>query len=136
MNTGLLVTSEVRNDKKMALKRGKITVFHCFNAVTDISVFENGNELKSIKLPCSGMINDKILLKAFEDGADAVIVFGCSEATCHYLQGSLRARKRVEHVKKLLDEAGLDGGKLSFYNIKPEDDTTVREIIDRTAASL
>jgi hypothetical protein len=57
------------------------------------------------------------LLKAFQKGADGVYVAGCMEGDCHYLTGNLRARKRVEYAKKILDEIGIGGERLAMYNM-------------------
>jgi coenzyme F420-reducing hydrogenase delta subunit len=48
------------------------------------------------------------LLRAFQKGADGVYCVGCLEGTCHYNEGNFRARERVEHVRKLLGEIGLE----------------------------
>ena len=57
------------------------------------------------------------MMKAFENGADGVCLVGCMEGDCHYLTGNLKARKRVEYVKKLLDECGIGGERVSMYNL-------------------
>jgi len=73
--------------------------------------------IKIIKLPCTGKIDVLYLLKAFQSGADGVYVAGCMEGDCHYLTGNLRARKRVEYAKKILDEVGVGGERLEMYNM-------------------
>ena len=73
--------------------------------------------IKIIKLPCTGKIDVLYLLKAFQNGADGVYVAGCMEGDCHYLTGNLRARKRVEYAKKILDEIGIGGERLEMYNM-------------------
>jgi len=73
--------------------------------------------IKIIKLPCTGKIDVLYLLKAFQNGADGVYVAGCMEGDCHYLTGNLRARKRVEYAKKILDEVGIGGERLEMYNM-------------------
>jgi coenzyme F420-reducing hydrogenase delta subunit len=73
--------------------------------------------IKIIKLPCTGKIDVLYLLKAFQNGADGVYVAGCMEGDCHYLTGNLRARKRVEYAKKILDEAGIGSERLAMYNM-------------------
>jgi F420-non-reducing hydrogenase iron-sulfur subunit len=114
-----------------------LAVFHCFNSLNGIEYLdENEYEVKSIKLPCSGLNRDVILLRAFEAGADAVIVFACPVGSCHYIQGNLRAAKRVARVKKILDEIGLDGRRLNFYNVEHHDRATVVEIVQKTLAGL
>jgi F420-non-reducing hydrogenase iron-sulfur subunit len=57
------------------------------------------------------------LLRAIQKGADGVYVVGCLEGTCHYNEGNFRARERVEHVKTLLEEVGLQGERVRMYNL-------------------
>ena len=73
--------------------------------------------IKIIKLPCTGKVDVLYLLKAFQNGADGVYVAGCMEGECHYLTGNLRARKRVEYVKGILDEVGIGGERIEMYNM-------------------
>jgi F420-non-reducing hydrogenase iron-sulfur subunit len=42
---------------------------------------------------------------------------GCLEGTCHYNEGNIRARQRVEHVRRLLEEIGIDGDRVRMYNL-------------------
>ncbi len=137
MTTGtILKTSVEERPGDVRAVGGRITVFHCFNAIGNITGQTDDYELRSINIPCSGMIREAVLLKAFEAGADAVIVLACPEGACHYLEGNLRARKRVANVKKLLDEIGLDGRRLNLYNITPGDQAAVETIIERTVSEL
>ena len=52
-----------------------------------------------VRLPCTGKVDVNMLLKAFEFEADGVMVAGCEEGSCHFIQGNIRAIKRVEHAK-------------------------------------
>jgi len=61
------------------------------------------------------------MMEAFQKGADGVYVVGCLEGECHYLTGNLRAKKKVEYTKKLLDEIGVGGERLEMYNIAASD---------------
>ncbi len=63
--------------------------------------------VKIIKVPCTGRVDITHVLKAFEDGADGVYLVGCLEGDCHYLVGNIRAKKRVEYLKHILDECGV-----------------------------
>lgn len=82
-----------------------------------ISRLQYPPNIKIIKLPCSGKIDTLYLLKAFEAGADGVYVVGCLEGTCHFLNGNIRAKKRVEYTKGLLEKIRLGGGRLEMYNM-------------------
>ncbi len=85
--------------------RPRITLLHCFNAVSNLNdLAEESYDVRAIKMPCSSMTREVFLLRAFEDGADAVVVLVCPEGQCRYLEGNIRAGKRVARMKKLLDE--------------------------------
>jgi len=112
----------------------KITVFHCINAFPEntysLFVGRDDFEVKFIKLPCSSMVKDVFLLRAFEAGADGVVVLVCPQGQCRYVEGNIRAKKRVAWVKNLLDDIGIDGRRLSLSNIAAGDTATATQIID------
>lgn len=76
--------------------------------------------VRIVKYLCTGRIDILHILKAFEAGADAVMVSGCEAGSCHFLEGNLRARERVEYAQILLKEAGL-GGRLEMFEIAASD---------------
>ncbi len=73
--------------------------------------------VKIVKVPCTGRVDILLILKAFESGVDGVYLAGCLEGECHFLRGNLRAKKRVQYVKTLLDEVGLGSGRVEMYNM-------------------
>ncbi len=73
--------------------------------------------VKIIRVPCSGKVDVLHLLRAIQKGADGVYVVGCLEGTCHYKEGNFRAKERVNHVKRLLEEVGLEGERVRMYNL-------------------
>ena len=118
----------------------KITVFHCINAFTENThspfVGRDDFEIKFIKLPCSSMVKDVFLLRAFEAGADGVVVLVCPQGQCRYVEGNIRAKKRVAWVKNLLDEIGIDGRRLSLSNIAAGDNAAATQIIGDVLKNL
>jgi len=70
-----------------------------------------------VRLPCTGKVHMNMLLQAFVDGADAVMVAGCEVGSCHFLEGNIRAKKRVENTKRKLEEVGINPEKLEMYHI-------------------
>jgi coenzyme F420-reducing hydrogenase delta subunit len=57
------------------------------------------------------------MLKAFENGADGVMVIGCLEGDCHYVSGNIRARARVERVRGILEQIQLGQDRIRMYNL-------------------
>lgn len=68
-------------------------------------------------LPCTGRIDESLLLKAFENGADGVMVIGCLEGDCHYVSGNIRARARVERVYTILEKIKIGPNRIRMYNL-------------------
>jgi len=69
-----------------------------------------------VRVPCTGRIEILHLLKPFEEGADGVYVAGCQEDSCRYITGVVKAAKRVAHVKKILEEIGLEPERIELFN--------------------
>ena len=57
------------------------------------------------------------MLRAIQKGADGAYVVGCLEGTCHYNEGNFRARERVEYVRTLLEEIGMEADRVRMYNL-------------------
>lgn len=93
-------------------KKTKMHIFYCSNCLDGteldrISRTAEDVEYTIISLPCSGKVDFLYLLKAFETGAGGLALVTCPKNECHYLEGNLRAPKRVEEANRLLEEAGM-----------------------------
>jgi coenzyme F420-reducing hydrogenase delta subunit len=88
------------------------------------------------RVPCTGKLQISSLLKAFEDGADAVYVVGCPIDSCHNVKGSQRAAKRVGAVKKALSELGTESERIEMFHLErgfhPEFVAVAKEMDERT----
>ncbi|MBN1369936.1 MAG: hydrogenase iron-sulfur subunit [Dehalococcoidaceae bacterium] len=96
--------------------RPVVTLFYCVNALSRQTAQDLENaaefEIRPVHMACSSMVKDVLLLKGFEAGADLVVVATCPPGQCQFIDGNSRARKRVERVRRLMDEAGLEGRRL------------------------
>ena len=68
--------------------------------------------VKIIRFMCSGRIEPDFIFRAFENGADGVIVSGCKLGECHYKTGNEKAKDRVEMTHRLMDLIGLSPERL------------------------
>jgi F420-non-reducing hydrogenase iron-sulfur subunit len=65
--------------------------------------------IRIIRVMCSGRIDPAFVLKAFKDGADGVLVAGCHlPSDCHYISGNFKAARRINLLKKILEEFGIE----------------------------
>jgi coenzyme F420-reducing hydrogenase delta subunit len=93
---------------------------YCAYAAADLAGsmrLQYPTKIRMVKIPCTGKLEVVHLLKALEAGADGVYAAGCMEGECHYLKGNLWARKRIEYVKTLLTEMGLEPERVEMYNM-------------------
>ena len=68
--------------------------------------------LRTIRVPCSGRVDPLFVLKAFQEGADGVMVLGCHPGDCHYLEGNYHARRRYALMHRLLEHVGVEKERL------------------------
>ena len=73
--------------------------------------------VRIIRTPCTGRLEAEYYLKAIENGADGVLIAGCLEGGCHFIDGNLFAKKRVNSVRTLLEECGIEKERLRMVNI-------------------
>jgi F420-non-reducing hydrogenase iron-sulfur subunit len=73
--------------------------------------------VRIVRSPCTGRLEVEYYLKALENGADGVLIAGCLEGGCHFIEGNLFARRRVEHTRKILKEIGLEEDRLRMVNV-------------------
>ena len=70
--------------------------------------------IRIIRVPCSGRVNPLFVLKAFNLGADGVLVSGCHPNDCHYGEGNFYARRRLEFLKEFLPFIGIDENRFAY----------------------
>ena len=68
--------------------------------------------VRIIRVPCSGRVDPLFVVKAFQDGADGVMVLGCHPGDCHYQQGNYFAQRRYALMHRLLEFTGAETGRL------------------------
>jgi len=68
--------------------------------------------IKIIRMMCSGMVDPKYVIKSFLEGADGVFIGGCWPGDCHYINGNLKARRRIALLHEILDRFGIEKDRL------------------------
>ncbi|MFH1103378.1 MAG: hydrogenase iron-sulfur subunit [Actinomycetota bacterium] len=77
-----------------------------------ISRMEWDPSVSIVRVMCTGRMDPTFVAKAFELGADGVIVSGCHPGDCHYQEGNYKALRRVHLMKRLLEDFGIDPDRL------------------------
>ena len=63
--------------------------------------------VRLIRLMCSGRLDPTFVLKAFAEGADAVMVSGCHPGECHYIEQNYKTMRRFALLKQTLRQLGI-----------------------------
>jgi coenzyme F420-reducing hydrogenase delta subunit len=67
---------------------------------------------KLMRVMCIGRINQALILRAFEHGADGVIILECVDADCRYGPGPEVGHTNVARVRRLLRFLGIGQERL------------------------
>lgn len=67
--------------------------------------------VRVVRVPCSGRVNPQFILRAFQKGCDGVLVCGCHPGDCHYSTGNYFTRRRFLLMKRFLEFNGIDPGR-------------------------
>lgn len=70
--------------------------------------------VRIVRLPCSGRIDPHFVIRAFEQGADGVLISGCHPGDCHYTAGNYHARRKFIVLRALADFLGIESERLQF----------------------
>ena len=110
----------IKNEDAAAAFEPKIIAFVC-NWCTYLGAdlagtnrLEYPPNIRIIRMPCTGRIDFNFIVRAFDVGADAVLISGCHPGDCHYTAGNFHARRRWILFRALLDTLGLDLRRIHF----------------------
>jgi F420-non-reducing hydrogenase iron-sulfur subunit len=71
--------------------------------------------VKLFRFPCTGKVDVEYILRAFEVGADGFYVVACPIGNCHHVNGNVRATRRLEYARQLMEQVGLEGDRLGIF---------------------
>jgi F420-non-reducing hydrogenase iron-sulfur subunit len=104
--------------------------------LTGTSRIKYAQNVKIIRFPCTGRIDFMLLLKAFGEGADGIIVSGCHPNDCHYTSGNFHARRRWMLFRNLLDLMGIDVRRIQFSWVSAAEGAKWAEVVNSTVKSI
>jgi coenzyme F420-reducing hydrogenase delta subunit len=123
----------------------EIVIFLCNNCIPPGAIIESQwtrdgihTELKI--LPCSGKISVQYLLHAIEGGKNGICIIACPLGDCSFFQGNYRAHVRIENVKRLLKEIGLEPDMVRLIHFSKESKEeelkgAIRDFVDSIAGT-
>jgi coenzyme F420-reducing hydrogenase delta subunit len=126
----------------MGASEPRVVIFTC-NWNAHKSLEEAGREhlsfppgARTLKVDCLGQIGSSVILKAFEKGADGVMLVGCSPEECHYEFGSRRAAELFDEVRELAGILGFREDRLQFRQVHADQGTALIEQVRAFVAQI
>lgn len=92
--------------------------------------------VKIVRVMCSGMVSPIYILKAFEGGADGVLVAGCHHSDCHYIDGPVKCDATVDRLRKVLHVLGLEDERLRRELVAASEGVVFARIIKEMVEQL
>ena len=77
-----------------------------------------------------------LLMKAFQNGADGIIVSGCHPNDCHYSTGNFHARRRWMIFRNLLDFIGMDVNRIVFSWVSAAEGAKFAQVVKKVTEDV
>jgi coenzyme F420-reducing hydrogenase delta subunit len=88
--------------------------------------------IRVVRVPCTGRLDPLLIIKAFNFGADGILISGCHPGDCHYLDGNLYARRRFVMLNELLKYAGVEAERLNFTWWSASEGKRFASVVEKT----
>jgi len=85
---------------------------------------------------CTGRIDPQFVLKAFQSGADGVLILGCHPGDCHYKEGNYKALRRFHLLKNMLQQFGIDEGRFRLDWVSASEGEKFVQVIEDMVATV
>ncbi len=92
--------------------------------------------VRIVRVMCSGMVDPIYILKAFEKGADGVLVAGCHEVDCHYLNGPPKCDAMFEKMRRVANTLGLEDERLRREMISTSESPIFAQVIEEMVEQI
>ena len=92
--------------------------------------------VRIVRVMCSGRVDPVFVLKAFEQGADGVLILGCHPGDCHYVEGNYKTARRIPLLKKMLDQLGIEDERVRLDWVSASEGVRFASIVNEMTAKV
>lgn len=104
--------------------------------LTGTSRIKYASNVRIVRFPCTGRIDYMLVLKAFGEGADGIIISGCHPNDCHYTSGNFHARRRWTIFRGLSDFMGIDIRRIKFSWVSAAEGAKWADVVNTTVKEI
>ena len=95
-----------------------------------VSRIKSAPNVRVIRTMCSGRVDPSFILKAFQLGADGVVVMGCHLGDCHYAEGNYKTIRRIPFLKRLVQQFGIDPKRLRLEWVSASEGDRFADVVN------
>jgi F420-non-reducing hydrogenase iron-sulfur subunit len=92
--------------------------------------------MRPIRVMCSGRVEPDLVLKAFREGADGVLIAGCHPGECHYTEGNLKTLRRFLLLKRMLSQFGIENERLQLVWASASEGSLLADTVNKMTEEL
>ncbi|RPI11207.1 MAG: hydrogenase iron-sulfur subunit [Zetaproteobacteria bacterium] len=101
-----------------------------------VSRLRHAPNVRIVRVMCSGRVDPQFVLDAFARGADGVLIGGCHPGDCHYVEGNHKALRRVQMLRRILREMGIEDDRFRLEWISASEGEKVKRVVDDMVAKV
>src|SRR5512142_3139207 len=101
-----------------------------------VSRLKYAANVRVVRLMCSGRVDPRFILEALVKGADGVLVGGCHAGDCHYVEGNCKCLRRLEMLKRMLRDFGIEEERVRLEWISASEGERVKGVITEMVKML
>jgi coenzyme F420-reducing hydrogenase delta subunit len=98
--------------------------------------FRQPVNLRLLRVPCTGRIDPLFALKAFEKGADGVLISGCHPGDCHYSEGNYYARRKFELLERMIHHLGIPKERFKWTWVSASEGQRWQKVVTEFVAGV
>lgn len=98
--------------------------------------FKQPANVRLVRVPCTGRIDPLFALKAFEKGADGVLISGCHPGDCHYTEGNYYARRKFELLERMMHHLGISEERFKWTWVSASEGARWQQVVTEFVAGV
>jgi F420-non-reducing hydrogenase iron-sulfur subunit len=101
-----------------------------------VQLRRGGPNVRIVRVMCSGRVSPELVLRAFREGADGVLVLGCHIGDCHYVSGNHRTAKRIPVLRRLLGYIGIEPERLRLDWVSSAEAPKFQQVVNEFTEAI
>jgi len=100
------------------------------------SRMKSAPNVRTVRVMCSGRVDPQLVEKAFQLGADGVLILGCHPGDCHYSEGNYRAARRISLLKKMMAQFGIEDERIRLDWVSASEGERFKKIVNEMTEQI